>query len=167
MVKDLSTGGQTKKFNLDDFGMEQALKQAHKAYAKNEVPIGAVILNKDGKIIARAYNQVEKKETQLAHAELQVLDKASKKMKRWRLNDLTLYVTLQPCMMCMGAAILSRVSRIVYAANSPLFGCDLDKQEWCGIYKDSLPIVEFQERVESIELLKKFFIKQRSIKHDS
>ena len=94
MVKDLSTGGQTKKFNLDDFGMEQALKQAHKAYAKNEVPIGAVILNKDGKIIARAYNQVEKKETQLAHAELQVLDKVTKKMKRWRLNDCTLYVTL-------------------------------------------------------------------------
>ena len=167
MVKDLSTGGQTKKFNLDDFGMEQALKQAHKAYAKNEVPIGAVILNKDGKIIARAYNQVEKKETQLAHAELQVLDKASKKMKRWRLNDLTLYVTLQPCMMCMGAAILSRVSRIVYAAKSPLFGCDPGKQEWCGIYKDSLPVIELQERQDAIKLLKKFFIKQRSIKHDS
>lgn len=155
-----------KNLNFDDFGMEQALKQAHKAYAKNEVPIGAIILNKDGKIIARAYNQVEKKETQLAHAELQVLDKATKKLKRWRLNDCTLYVTLQPCMMCMGAAILSRVNRIVYAANSPLFGCDIDKQEWSGIYKDSLPIIEFQERQEAIKLLKKFFIKQRSIKND-
>ena len=167
MVKDLSAGIQTKNLNFDDFGMEQALKQAHKAYAENEVPIGAVILNKDGKIIARAYNQVEKKETQLAHAELQVLDKVTKKMKRWRLNDCTLYVTLQPCMMCMGAAILSRVSRIVYAANSPLFGCDPGKQEWCGIYKDSLPVIELQERQDAIKLLKKFFIKQRSIKHDS
>ena len=166
MVKDLPAGSKIKNLNLDDFGMEQALKQAHKAYAKNEVPIGAVILNKDGKIIARAYNQVEKKETQLAHAELQVLHKATKKMKRWRLNDFTLYVTLQPCMMCMGAAILSRISRIVYAANSPLFGCDLDKQEWCGIYKDSLPMIEFQERQEAIKLLKKFFIKQRNIKND-
>ena len=167
MVKDLPVGSKIKDLNLDDFGMEQALKQAHKAYAKNEVPIGAVILNKDGKIIARAYNQVEKKETQLAHAELQVLDKTTKKMKRWRLSDCTLYVTLQPCMMCMGAIILSRVSRIVYAAQSPLFGCDLDKQAWCGIYKDSLPIIEFQERQEAIKLLKKFFIKQRSTKHDS
>src|SRR3990167_8787540 len=103
MVKDLPAGSKIKNLNLDDFGMEHALQQAYKANDKNEVPIGAVILNKDGKIIARAYNQVEKKETQLAHAELQVLDKATKKMKRWRLHDCTLYVTLQPCMMCMGA----------------------------------------------------------------
>ena len=137
---------ETKKFNFDELGMKLALQQAHKAYAKDEVPIGAVIINKDGIIIARAYNQVEKKETQLAHAELQVLDRATKNMKRGRLNDMTLYVTLQPCIMCMGAAILSRVGRIVYAANSPLFGCDLDKYEWFGIYKDSLPIIEFQER---------------------
>lgn len=153
--------------NIDDFGMSQALLQAKKASDSNEVPIGAVIVNKDGKIIAQAYNQVEKKESQLAHAELQVLAKATKKMKRWRLNDLTIYVTLQPCVMCMGALILSRIKRIVYAAHSPLFGCNLDKHDWFGIYKDSLPVIEFQERVESIELLKKFFIKQRSIKNGS
>ena len=151
----------------DSFYMSQSLIQAHKAFDCDEVPIGAIIVDKAGKIIARAYNQVEKKESQLAHAELQVLAKATKKMKRWRLNDLTIYVTLQPCIMCMGALILSRIDRIVYAANSPLFGCDLDKQEWFGIYKDSLPVVEFQEHVESIKLLKSFFIKQRRIKNDS
>lgn len=150
----------------DAYFMADALIQAHKAFDCNEVPIGAVVVDKDGNIIARAYNQVEKKESQLAHAELQVLAKVTKKMKRWRLNDLTIYVTLQPCVMCMGALILSRIGRIVYAANSPLFGCNLDKHEWFGIYKDSLPIIEFQEHVESIELLKNFFIKQRRIKND-
>ena len=157
---------ETKKMNFDAFGMKHALLQAHKAFDKNEVPIGTVILDKDGKIIARAYNQVEQKETQLAHAELQVLHKTTKKLKRWRLNDCTLYVTLQPCMMCLGALILSRVGRIVYAANSPLFGCDLDKQEWFGIYKESLPVIEFQKQEEAVKLLKRFFIKQRSIKND-
>jgi len=151
----------------DHYYMVKALIQARKAFDCDEVPIGAIIVNKAGKIIARAYNQVEKKESQLAHAELQVLAKATKKMKQWRLNDLTIYVTLQPCVMCMGALILSRIERIVYAANSPLFGCDLDKHEWFGIYKDSLPMIEFQENVESIELLKNFFIKQRRIKNDS
>lgn len=155
------------KMNIDAFGMKLALEQAHKAFDKNEVPIGAVLINNNGVIIARACNQVEKKESQLAHAELQVLDKATKKLKRWRLNDCTLYVTLQPCMMCMGGLILSRVSRIVYAANSPLFGCDLDKHEWFGIYKDSLPEIDFQKQEEAINLLKKFFIKQRRMKNDS
>lgn len=155
------------KNNFDAIGMKLALQQAGKAFAHNEVPVGAIIMDKDGVIIARAYNKVEKKETQLAHAELQVLAQATKKIKRWRLSDCTIYITLQPCMMCMGALILSRIGRIVYAANSPLFGCDLDKYEWFGIYKDSLPIIEFQEQEESKKLLKKFFIKQRSIKNVS
>ncbi|MBP6869694.1 nucleoside deaminase [Candidatus Babeliales bacterium] len=153
--------------DIDVFAMNCALAQARRSFDQNEVPIGAVIVDKDGNIIARAYNQVEKKGTQLAHAELQVLAKTTKKMKRWRLNDLTMYVTLQPCAMCMSALVLSRIGRIVYAANSPLFGCKLDKLDWFGIYKDSLPIVDFQERVESINLLKKFFIKQRKIKNGS
>ncbi len=151
----------------DDFYMDNALIQARKAFDFQEVPIGAIIVDKSGKIIARAYNEIEKKKSQLAHGELQVLAKVTKKMKRWRLNDLTIYVTLQPCVMCMGALILSRIGRIVYAANSPLFGYNIDKQQWFGIYKDSLPVIEFQERVESIELLKNFFITKRRIKNDS
>lgn len=167
MVKGFFVSNDIKNFKFDDFGMEHAIKQASKAFACDEVPIGAVILNKDGKIIARAYNQVEKKQTQLAHAELQVLHKVTKSLQRWRLNDCTLYVTLQPCIMCMGALILSRIGRVVYAANSPLFGCNVDKYEWFGIYKDSLPVIEFQEKNESINLLKKFFKTQRSLKHAS
>ena len=156
-----------RKLKIDDFGMMHALTQAGKAFDCNEVPIGAIIVDKDGKIIARAYNQVERKRSQLAHAELQVLDKVTKKMQRWRLSDLTMYVTLQPCVMCMGALILSRIGRIVYAARSPLFGCNLDKLDWFGIYKDSLPLIEFQEHAGSIKLLKNFFIKKRRIKNDS
>ena len=146
---------------VDIIAMRYALAQARKSFQIDEVPIGAVIVDLDGNVVARAYNQVEKKKTQLAHAELQVLTKVSKKMKRWRLNDLTMYVTLQPCAMCMGALVLSRIKRSVYAANSPLFGCNLDKLDWFGIYKDSLPVVDFQEHVESINLLKEFFRKQR------
>ena len=150
----------------DDFGMTQALIQARKAFNSNEVPIGAVIIDNNGNIIARAYNQVEKKRSQLAHAELQVLARATKKMKQWRLSELTIYVTLQPCMMCMGALILSRVGRVVYGAHSPLFGFKLDKLDLFGVYKDSLPVITFQENNESIELLKTFFMKKRRIKDD-
>lgn len=154
------------KGSIDQVSMAYALAQARKAFDANEVPIGAVIVDKTGKIIARAYNKVEKDQSQLAHAELKVLAQVSKKMNNWRLNSLTIYVTLQPCMMCMGALLLSRIGRIVYAANSPLFGYNLDNASWFGIYKDSLPVIEFQEHAESIELLKKFFIKQRSIHND-
>ena len=153
--------------DIDIVCMSQALMQAKKAFDVNEVPIGAVIADAHGKIIARAYNQVEQKRSQLAHAELQALAKATKKMERWRLQDLTIFITLQPCAMCMGALILSRIGRIVYAANSPLFGCSLDKLDWFGVYKDSLPIVQLQENHESIELLKKFFKKQRMLKNES
>lgn len=147
--------------------MSQALAQAQKAFDCQEVPIGAVIADEQGFIIARAYNQVESKSTQLAHAELQVLAKATKKMKRWRLQDLTIFITLQPCAMCLSALMLSRVKRIVYAARSPLFGCSLDKLDWFGLYKDALPIVQLQEDERSVELLKKFFKKQRRLKHES
>ena len=153
--------------DIDLLCMSQALIEAKKAFDCNEVPIGAVIADADGNIVARAYNQVEQKQSQLAHAELQALAKACKKMKRWRLQDLTIFVTLQPCAMCVSALILSRIGRIVYAANSPLFGCSLDKLDWFGVYKDSLPIVQLQENEKAVELLKKFFKDQRRLKNES
>jgi len=167
MVKGFFVVQDIKNLKFDALGIQQALKQAHKAYVKNEVPVGAVVLDKYGHVVARAYNQIENKESQLAHAELQVIYKLTKKMKRWRLSNCTLYVTLQPCMMCMGAIILSRIQRVVYTAKSPLFGCDLDKYEWHGIYKDSLPSIEFKECQEAVNLLKNFFRKQRSAKSDN
>ena len=92
--------------------MNQALKEAQKAYDKLEVPIGAVIV-KDNKIIARAHNLRESKQNAIAHAEILAIQKACKKLKAWRLQDCDIYVTLEPCPMCSGAILNSKI-RIVY-----------------------------------------------------
>ena len=102
--------------------MKEAIIEAKKAYEKDEVPIGAVIV-KEGKIIARAHNLRESKQIATAHAEILAIEKACKKIGSWRLNDCTLYVTLEPCAMCSGAMILSRVNRIVYGASDTKGGC--------------------------------------------
>ena len=91
--------------------MKEALKEAKKAYDKLEVPVGAVIV-KNGKIIARGYNQKETKKDTIKHAEIIAIEKASKKLDSWRLNDCEMYVTLEPCPMCAGAIINSRIKKI-------------------------------------------------------
>ena len=91
--------------------MKEALKEAQKAYEKLEIPVGAVIV-KDGKIIARAHNQKETKFDTTCHAEISAIQKASKKIKSWRLLDCEMYVTLEPCSMCAGAIINSRIKKI-------------------------------------------------------
>ncbi|WP_042354602.1 tRNA adenosine(34) deaminase TadA [Bacillus rubiinfantis] len=108
--------------NLDEYYMKEAIKEAKKAEELLEVPIGAVIVH-DGKIISRAHNLRESKQNSLAHAELLAIDKACKIQGSWRLEDTTLYVTLEPCPMCSGAIILSRVKRVVYGASDPKGGC--------------------------------------------
>lgn len=95
--------------------MEQALKEAKKAYEKLEVPVGAVIV-KDGKIIARAHNLKETKTDTTKHAELLAIQKASKKLESWRLLDCEMYITLEPCSMCAGAIINSRIKKIYIGA---------------------------------------------------
>lgn len=95
--------------------ISEALKLAKKAYTINEVPIGAVIV-KDGRIISKGYNKCERKKSALYHAELTAIKKASKKLKSWRLIDCTLYVTLEPCSMCAGAIINSRIPHVVFGA---------------------------------------------------
>lgn len=102
--------------------MKEALKQAKKAYALGEVPIGCVIVYED-KIIARGYNRRNTDKNTLAHAEITAINKASKKMGDWRLEDCTLYVTLEPCQMCAGAIIQSRISKVVIGAMNPKAGC--------------------------------------------
>lgn len=106
----------------DEFFMREAMKEARKAEALNEVPIGAVIVH-DGEIISRAYNLRESEQNSLAHAELLAIDQACKKIGSWRLENTTLYVTLEPCPMCSGAILLSRVNRVVYGAADPKGGC--------------------------------------------
>ena len=102
--------------------MKAALKQAEKAIAIGEVPIGAVIVYED-KIIARGYNRRNTDNTTLAHAEIACIKKACKKIGDWRLEGCTLYCTLEPCQMCAGAIIQSRIDRVVIGTTSPKSGC--------------------------------------------
>lgn len=101
--------------------MQEALKEAKKAYKINETPIGAIAVY-NNKIIARAYNKREKKQDSTMHAELQVIKKACKRLKSWRLDGVTIYVTLEPCVMCAGAIIQARASNVYYGAKNARFG---------------------------------------------
>lgn len=146
----------------DLFFMQEALKEAERASAIDEVPIGAVVVNPEGAIIARAYNSVERDCTQRAHAESLAIELAGKSLGDWRLSGHWLYVTLEPCSMCMGLVKLSRLAGVVYGAASPLFGFHLDNQESHWVYKrDVMPVIEGVMVDEAAELLKKFFHKKR------
>ena len=101
--------------------MKEALKLAKKAEEQGEVPVGAVLVH-DQQIMASAFNQKEQLQTATAHAEILAINKASSKLKRWRLNDCTLYVTLEPCPMCAGALVAARLKRLVYACKDPKAG---------------------------------------------
>ena len=105
----------------DEYYMRQALKEALKADKIDEVPIGCVIVL-NGKIIARGYNKREKLENSLAHAEIVAINKACKKINSWRLEDATMYITLEPCAMCSGAIIQSRIKKVIYGAYDYRFG---------------------------------------------
>lgn len=102
--------------------MKEAIKQAKKAAQKDEVPIGCVIV-KDDQIIARAYNKREMKQCSTAHAEILAIEKACKKLGSWRLENCDLYVTLEPCPMCSGAIIQSRIRNVIFGAYDPKGGC--------------------------------------------
>ena len=104
-----------------EYYMKQALKEAEKAYQKLEVPVGAIIV-KDEKIIARAHNQKETKTDTTKHAEILAIQKASKKLKSWRLIDCEMYVTLEPCSMCAGAMINSRIKKVYIGAKDEKTG---------------------------------------------
>jgi tRNA(adenine34) deaminase len=105
----------------DDYFMGEALRQAAKAFEKEEVPVGAVIV-RGGKIIARASNQVEELKDATAHAEMLALTQAESAVGDWRLTDCTLYVTKEPCPMCAGAVVHTRLARVVFGAGDPKGG---------------------------------------------
>ena len=105
----------------DEKFMREAMRQADKARALNEVPIGCVIV-RDGKVIARGYNRRNTDKSTLAHAEISALKKACKRTGDWRLEDCTLYVTLEPCPMCAGAIVQSRMKRVVIGCMNPKAG---------------------------------------------
>lgn len=122
--------------------MKEALRQAKKAYALEEVPIGCVIVH-ENKIIARGYNKRNTKGNSLAHAEIIAIHKASKAMGDWRLEGCTLYVTLEPCQMCAGAIVQSRIPRVVIGALNPKAGC-------AGSILNLLQMPQFNHQVEII-----------------
>ncbi|MCI7737934.1 MAG: tRNA adenosine(34) deaminase TadA [Lachnospiraceae bacterium] len=107
---------------IDEKYMKEAIKQAKKAYSIDETPIGCVIVYED-KIIARGYNRRNTDKSTLAHAEITAIKKACKKLGDWRLEGCTLYVTLEPCPMCAGAIIQSRIDRVVVGSMNPKAGC--------------------------------------------
>ena len=124
----------------DEKYMKAALREAKKAYALEEVPIGCVIVQGD-KIIARGYNRRNTDKNTLAHAEIAAIKKASKKTGDWRLEDCTMYVTLEPCQMCAGAIVQSRLGRVVIGSMNPKAGC-------AGSILNLLQMKEFNHQVE-------------------
>ena len=156
---------QTIEAKPDTFYMKEAIRQAKKAYKIKEVPIGCVIVQGD-KIIARGYNKRNTKKNTLAHAELLAINKASKAIGDWRLEDCTMYITLEPCQMCAGAIVQSRMKRVVIGSMNPKAGC-------AGSIINLLEMKEFNHQVEleigvlekeCTELLKQFFRQLREEK---
>lgn len=149
-------------FEHDIGYMKQAIELAKKARDAGEIPVGAVIVAPDGHVIGLGYNKTEIEKCQYAHAEMLAIKNACEYMRDWRLEGCTLYVTLQPCMMCCGLSALSRVERIVYGAESPLFGIQLDSQQLPAVYTKHTKFISSGVMKDEIEaLLKEFFRKRR------
>ncbi len=145
--------------------MKEALKEAKKAYEKLEIPVGAIIV-KDNKIIARAHNLKEQKQDTTKHAEIMAIQKASKKLDNWRLNDCEMYVTLEPCPMCAGAIVNARIKKVYIGAKDEKTGA-------CGSKLDLLQGYSFDTYVDSEfgimdedckKILKDFFKEIRTFK---
>lgn len=131
---------QTEDCGQDEKFMKEAIKQAKKAEAIDEVPIGCVIVH-EGKIIARGYNKRNTMKTTLAHAELLAIRKACKKLGDWRVENCTMYITLEPCQMCAGAIVQARIPRVVIGAMNKKAGC-------AGSILNMLEMKEFNHQVQ-------------------
>ena len=148
----------------DTYYMGEALRQATRAYNADEVPVGAIIV-KEGKIISRAFNQVELLKDATAHAEILAITQAEAAIGAWRLSGCTLFVTKEPCAMCAGAMVQSRIQRVVYGASDLKGGA-------AGGAINLLQFPTFNHRCdieagvreeESVQLLKHFFLEKRSL----
>ncbi len=137
--------------------MSCALSLAKKALNLGEVPIGAVVVDSEGLIIGKGFNKVEKKQSQVAHAEVEAIAQAQRKTQNWRLNGCFIYVSLEPCLMCLGLIQLSRIDGIIYGADSPLYGCGLSNKDKTTPISGQLHIESGVGAHESIALLKAFF----------
>lgn len=152
---------------MEDFFMKEALKEAKKAYKCKEAPIGAVVVYKN-KIIARGYNLREKKNNAIMHAEIVAINKACRKLKSWRLEDCELYVTLEPCPMCAGAIIQSRIKKVFFGAYDKKAGCagtifNLFER---GKFNHDVEVRGGLLQDECAEILKTFFKELRKVDKD-
>ncbi|MDB9741516.1 tRNA adenosine(34) deaminase TadA [Akkermansiaceae bacterium] len=153
-------------FSSDAFYMQQALREARKAYAATEVPIGAVIV-KDGQIIARGHNQVELLKDATAHAEMLALGAAMQGLDSWRLEGCTLYVTKEPCPMCAGAIVHCRPDRVVFGCSDPKSGA---AGGWINLLESNPPLNHRCEvtrgvmEEECLQLVQSFFREARAKK---
>lgn len=144
---------------MDDiYYMKIALKEAKKALKNDDIPVGAVIV-KDNKIISKAYNQKEKKNSAIRHAEIIAIEKANKKLKTWHLDNCVLYTTLEPCLMCTGAIMQARIKKIVFATSNEKFGGVWGKYKI--LKKEKYDIKNDILKNESIKLLQNFFKNKR------
>ncbi len=148
--------------------MQEAIKEAKKAAKKDEVPVGAVMVC-NGEIIARGHNHKERKNNATAHAEIEAIAEACKKKGNWYLDDVSIYVTLEPCAMCAGALINSRIKEVIFGAYDPKSGC-------CGSVYNFLNDARFNHNCaveggimanECGEVLTQFFAKKRAEKKES
>ena len=148
--------------NQDLIFMKRAFLQAQKAYVEDEVPVGAVLV-KDGEIIAESYNKLIQLNDPTSHAEINVLRKASEVLNNYRLNNTTLYVTLEPCLMCCGAMIHARIENLIFSTKDPKSGAVVSNARALDYnfinHKVTYSYGPLGE--ESSELLKKFFLEKR------
>lgn len=145
--------------------MKEAIKQAKKAASIGEVPIGAVIVHK-GDIIARGYNKRETKKNALLHAEVVAIDKACKKLGGWRLPECEMYVTLEPCPMCMGAIISARIDKLFYGAPDEKSGACKSVCDISGILPHKVEVTGGVMEEECKKLLHDFFKNLRELKKE-
>lgn len=144
--------------SMNEKYMMLAINEAKKAYKKNEVPIGCVIV-KDGRIISKAHNKKEIKKNAIMHAEIIAIAKACKKLKTWHLDDCVLYTTVEPCMMCTGAIIQSRIKKIYYSISNKNFG----ELENYHLKNKKIFIQNNILNEESKKLLRQFFKEKRKL----
>jgi tRNA(adenine34) deaminase len=146
----------------DEFFMKEALREAQKAFEKDEVPIGAVAVYKN-QIIGRGHNQTEQLKDPTAHAEILAITAAANALGTWRLNDVEMFTTVEPCIMCAGALVLARVKRIIFGARDEKFG-------GCGSVFNIVNEPKLNHRIEITEgvmgteaasLMRSFFSKKR------
>lgn len=137
---------------MEEKFMKESLKLALKAFEEDEIPVGAIVV-KNNEIIGRGYNQKEKTNNPLKHAELIAIEEACKKINDWRLNDCTIYITLEPCAMCMGAIIESRIKKVVYG---------IKKNEQMFNIKNDIKIIDGILEDDCLEILQKFFQNKRN-----